>query len=205
MKPRNKQLRNCIIFLRCIEFKPDLFSTRLPCQATQIGVNRSLRPRKEGKDWCISSSTSLDQLVMIVKLQSQLITPNHWNGFNPGLLCPAPLTAQAIQATSHASTVSPQNPPVSPFKARIWQKNDPEKKKVYFNFSLSCFLFLFSTATHFYCSENTNYLWEPDLIPVSDTQECSVLTAVTEVGGRGHLERMVWGVLKRAPQNKGHL
>lgn len=117
-------------------------------------------------------------------------------GLNQGCCGPVPLTAQAIQATSHASTVSPQNPPVNPFKARIWQKNDPEKKKVDFNFSLCCFLFLFSTATYFSCSENTNYLWEPDLIPVPDTQERSVLTAVTEVGGRGHLESMVWGILK---------
>lgn len=31
---------------------------------------------------------------------------------------------------------------------------------------------------------------------MSDTQEQSVLTAVTEGGGRGSLESEVWGVLK---------
>lgn len=144
MKPRNKQSRNHIIFLRCIASNPDLFPTRFSCQATQIGVSRSVRPWEEGKDWCINSSTSLDQLIMVVKLQPQHIIPSHWNGFNPWLLWPCP-------------SYSPGNlkPPVSPFKAITWQKNDSEKKKVYFQFSLSC---LFSTATHFSCSENTNYL-----------------------------------------------
>lgn len=54
---------------------------------------------------------------------------------------------------------------------------------------------IFSTATCFPCSENTNYMCfifgEPGLIPMSDTQEQSVLTAVTEGGGRGSLESEV--------------
>lgn len=54
---------------------------------------------------------------------------------------------------------------------------------------------IFSTVTHFPCSENTNYVCfifgEPALILVSDMQELSVLTAAPEVGGRNSLEAKV--------------
>lgn len=50
MQSSNQQARNHTVILRCIEFNPDVFPTKLPCLASQIGVSGSARPW-EGKDW----------------------------------------------------------------------------------------------------------------------------------------------------------
>lgn len=52
-------------------------------------------------------------------------------GLTQGCCGPVPLTAQAIQATPYASSLSSE-PSSESFQSKNWQKNDPEKQKVYF-------------------------------------------------------------------------